>query len=214
MGKDGFFSFNRWFFESIDIVPQERGIHADRTGELGDVDFLVGQEELLHRRRLGVFINEALETDVFVDITPMDAVETEGILLPLLGTGSPMNHISLILIISFSLLLVKVLVPLGDDDVCILINDSLDLLEVTGLDAHPLHNDKLRPVPFELGHPSIPLHMDMQRVMLPTVEEERESEESEYFWHNVFFINYYGKDRNYFQYPQRIMAEKVNIYAD
>ena len=59
------------------------------------------------------------------------------------------------------------LVPLGDDDVCILINDSLDLLEVTGLDAHPLH-------------------MDMQRVMLPTVEEERESEESEYFWHNVF----------------------------
>jgi hypothetical protein len=44
--------------------------------------------------------------------------------------------------------------------------------------------------------------MDMQRVMLPTVEEERESEESEYFWHNVFLINYYGKDRNYFQYPQ------------
>ena len=34
------------------------------------------------------------------------------------------------------------LVPLGDDDVCILINDSLDLLEVTGLDAHPLHKDK------------------------------------------------------------------------
>jgi len=28
--------------------------------------------------------------------------------------------------------------------------------------------------------------MDMQRVMLPTVEEERESEESEYFWHYVF----------------------------
>ena len=108
------------------------------------------------------------------------------------------------------------LVPLGDDDVCILINDSLDLLEVTGLDAHPLHKDKLRPVPFELGHPSIPLHMDMQRVMLPAVEEERESEESEYFWHNVFFINYYGKDRNYFQYPQekRILAEKGNIYTD
>jgi len=95
-----------------------------------------------------------------------------------------------------------VLVPLGDDDVRILINDSLDLLEVTGLDAHPLHKDKLRPVPFELGHSSIPLHMDMQRVMLPTIEEERESEESEYFWHNVFFINYYGKDRNYFQYLQ------------
>lgn len=89
MGKDGFLSFDRWFFESIDIVPQERGIHADGTGELGNVDLFVGQEELLHRRRLGVFINEALETDVFVDITPMDAVETEGILLPLLGTGSP-----------------------------------------------------------------------------------------------------------------------------
>ena len=66
-------------------------------------------------------------------------------------------------------------VPLGDDDVCILIDDGLDLLEVTSLDAYTLHQDKLRPIPFELGHPSIPLHMDMQRVMLPTVEEERES---------------------------------------
>lgn len=93
MGQDGFFSFNGWFFESIDIVPQERGIHADGTGELSNVDLFVGQEELLHRRRLGVFINEALETDVFVDITPMDAVETEGILLPLLGTGSPKPRI-------------------------------------------------------------------------------------------------------------------------
>ena len=63
MGKDGFLSFDRWFFESIDIVPQERGIHADGSGELGDVDFLVGQEELLHRRRLGIFIDETLETD-------------------------------------------------------------------------------------------------------------------------------------------------------
>ena len=45
------------------------------------------------------------------------------------------------------------LVPLGDDDVRILIDDGLDLLEVTGLDAHPLHKD-------------------MHRVMLPTVEEE------------------------------------------
>ena len=78
------------------------------------------------------------------------------------------------------------LVPLGNDNVCILLDNGLDLLEVTGLDAHPLHKDKLRPVPFELGHSSIPLHMDMQRVMLPTVEEERESEESEYFWLNVF----------------------------
>ena len=75
MGKDGFFSFNRWFFESIDIVPQERGIHADGTGELGNVDLFVGQEELLHRRRLGVFINEALETDVFVDT---EAGDTKG----------------------------------------------------------------------------------------------------------------------------------------
>ena len=131
MGKDGFLSFDRWFFESIDIVPQERGIHADGTGELGNVDLFVGQEELLHRRRLGVFINEALETDVFVDITPMDAVETEGILLPPSSRPkiwSSLNHISLILIISFSLLLVKVLVPLGDDDVCILINDSLGIM--------------------------------------------------------------------------------------
>lgn len=89
MGEDGFFPFDRWFFKSIDVVSQKRGVHADGTGELGDVDFLVGQEKLLHRCRLGVFIDEALETDVFVNITPMDAVKTEGILLPLLGTGSP-----------------------------------------------------------------------------------------------------------------------------
>jgi hypothetical protein len=27
--------------------------------------------------------------------------------------------------------------------------------------------------------------MDMQRIMLTAIEEKRESEESEYFWHNV-----------------------------
>ena len=76
-------------------------------------------------------------------------------------------------------------VPLGDDDVGILIDNCLNLLEVTGLDTYPIYKDKLRPVPFEFGHPSIPLHMNMQRIMLTAVEEEREPEEPEYFWHNV-----------------------------
>ena len=79
----------------------------------------------------------------------------------------------------------------------------------------PIRSTRTNSVPFH-SYLAIPLHLDMQRVMLPTIEEERESEESEYFWHNVFFINYYGKDGNYFQYPQekRILAEKVNIYTD
>ena len=64
------------------------------------------------------------------------------------------------------------LVPLSNDDVSILIDDGLDLLEITGLDAHTLHLDKLRPVPFKLGHSSITFHMDMQWVMLPAVEEK------------------------------------------
>jgi len=78
-----------------------------------------------------------------------------------------------------------VFVPLGDDDVCILVDDGLDLFEVSGLDAYTLHQDELSPVPLEFGHPSFPLHMDMQWIMLPAVKEEREPEESEYFWHNV-----------------------------
>ena len=64
------------------------------------------------------------------------------------------------------------LVPLSNDDVGILIDDSFDFLEITGLDAHTLHQDKLRPIPFKLGHSAITLHMDMQRIMLPAVEEK------------------------------------------
>ena len=89
MSQDGFLPLGRRLLETVDIVPQKGGVHADGTGEFGDIDLLMGQEELLHRRRLGIFIDETLETDILVDITPMDAVEAEGIFLPLLLTGSP-----------------------------------------------------------------------------------------------------------------------------
>ena len=47
------------------------------------------------------------------------------------------------------------LVPLGDNDIGIFINNRLDLLEVT------------------LGHSSIPFNMNVKRVVLLAVEEER-----------------------------------------
>ena len=42
------------------------------------------------------------------------------------------------------------LVPLGDNDIGIFINNRLDLLEVTGLDAVTLNKGEFRPVPLEL----------------------------------------------------------------
>ena len=81
------------------------------------------------------------------------------------------------------------LVPLGDNDIGIFINNRLDLLKVTGLDAVTLNNGELRPIPLELGHPSIPFNMNVKRVVLLAVEEERESKEPKYFRHINIDVN-------------------------
>ena len=89
------------------------------------------------------------------------------------------------------------LVPLGDNDIGIFINNRLDLLEVSGLDAVTLNNGELRPIPLELGHSSIPFNMNVKRVVLLAVEE-RESKEPEYFRHIISTLIVLCKYRNYF----------------
>ena len=90
-------------------------------------------------------------------------------------------------------------VPTFDNDISVLVNHSLDLAEIVRFDALLLCENKLRAVPLELGHTSIPFNMNVKRVVLLAVEEERESKESEYFWHISFVILFIcHKDRNYF----------------
>ena len=90
-------------------------------------------------------------------------------------------------------------VPTFDNDISVLVNHSLDLAEIVRFDALLLCENKLRAVPLELGHATIALHMDVQRLMFLAVEEEREPKESEYFWHISFVILFIcHKDRNYF----------------
>jgi hypothetical protein len=90
-------------------------------------------------------------------------------------------------------------VPTFDNDVSVLVNHSFNLAEIVRFDALLLCENKLRAVPLELGHTTIALHMDVQRLMFLAVEEEREPKESEYFWHISFVLLFIRhKDRNYF----------------
>jgi hypothetical protein len=95
-------------------------------------------------------------------------------------------------------------VPTVDDYISILVNYSLNLTEITRFDVLFFSENELFTVPIEFGHTTIALHMDVQRLMLLAVKEEREPKESEYFWHISFvllFLRY--KDRNYFRYRVR-----------
>ena len=90
-------------------------------------------------------------------------------------------------------------VPTFDNDVSVLVNHSFNLAEIVRFDALLLCENKLRAIPLELGHATIALHMDVQRLMFLAVEEEREPKESEYFWHISFVLLFIRhKDRNYF----------------
>ena len=90
-------------------------------------------------------------------------------------------------------------VPTFDNDISVLVNHSLDLAEIVRFDALLFCENKLRAVLLKLGHATITLHMDVQRLMFLAIEEERESKESEYFWHISFVILFIcHKDRNYF----------------
>lgn len=90
-------------------------------------------------------------------------------------------------------------VPTFDNDVSVLVNHSFDLAEIVRFDALLLCENKLCAVLLELGHATITLHVDVQRLMFLAVEEEREPKESEYFWHISFVLLFIRhKDRNYF----------------
>ena len=65
-------------------------------------------------------------------------------------------------------------VPTFDNDVSVLVNHSFNLAEIVRFDALLLCENKLRAIPLELGHATIALHMDVQRLMFLAVEEERE----------------------------------------
>ena len=90
-------------------------------------------------------------------------------------------------------------VPTFDNDVSVLVNHSFDLAEIVRFNALLLSENKLSAVPLELGHTTIALHVDVQRLMFLAIEEEREPKESEYFWHISFVLLFIRhKDRNYF----------------
>lgn len=74
-------------------------------------------------------------------------------------------------------------IPTADDDISILINSKFDFLHVTCLDVVLLNKDKLLTVPVKFCHAAITLDMDMNRLMLFAVKEERETKETKYFWH-------------------------------
>ena len=75
--EDSLLSFRGRLFETIDVVPQQCGVHSDRTGKFRYIDFLVGEEEPLHRRRLCIFILKTLEADVLIQIPPVDSIKTK-----------------------------------------------------------------------------------------------------------------------------------------
>ena len=57
-------------------------------------------------------------------------------------------------------------VPAFDNDISVLVNHSFDLAEIVRFDALLFCENKLRAVPLKLGHATITLHMDVQRLML------------------------------------------------
>ena len=81
MCEDGFLSFRGRLFETIDVVAQQCGVHSDRTGKFRHIDFLVGEEEPLHRRRLCIFILKTLEADVLIQIPPVFDTSFGGLMI-------------------------------------------------------------------------------------------------------------------------------------
>jgi hypothetical protein len=86
-------------------------------------------------------------------------------------------------------------VPTFDNDVSVLVNHSFDLAEIVRFDTLLLGKNKLRTIPLELGHATIALYVDMQRLVFLAVEEEREPKKSEYFWHISFVFIVYPPQR-------------------
>jgi hypothetical protein len=86
-------------------------------------------------------------------------------------------------------------VPTFDNDISVLVNHGLYFAEISRFDALLFGEDELRAIPLELGHTTIALHVDVQWLVFLAVEEERESKESEYFWHISFVFFVYPPQR-------------------
>ena len=75
------------------------------------------------------------------------------------------------------------LLPTLDNQVGILIDDRLNLLQVICLYLLLYKQCELTSVPYELSHATVPFNVNVDRLMLLTVKQEGESNESKYFWH-------------------------------
>ena len=87
--EDFLLAFGRGLLESVDVVAQQRGVDADESGKFGHIDFLMGEEEALHGRRLAILIDKALEADVLIKPAPVYAAKAEGVFGTLGIGGSP-----------------------------------------------------------------------------------------------------------------------------
>ena len=74
----------QFFPQAVNVCEDSLLSFRGRLFETIDIDFLVGEEEPLHRRRLCIFILKTLEADVLIQIPPVDSIKTKRVLLTLL----------------------------------------------------------------------------------------------------------------------------------
>ena len=78
-------------------------------------------------------------------------------------------------------------IPATDDNVDILINSGFDFLHIISFDIMFLVENKMFSVPIKLCHATITLDMDMDWLMFFAIKEERETEETKNFRHNLYY---------------------------
>ncbi len=66
----------------------------------------------------------------------------------------------------------------------IIVDDSLNFLHVTSLNVLFLDKDKLVTIPIKLCHAVVAFNMNVHRLVLPAVKEEREAKKAKYLGHN------------------------------
>ena len=77
--------------------------------------------------------------------------------------------------------------PSLNDNIGILVDNRFYLLHVAGLNLMSLNKDERGSVPIEFRHAVIAFNMDMDRFVLFTVKEKRESEKSKNLRHHYQF---------------------------
>ena len=68
------------FLEAVDVVAKKGRVQPHQPCKFGYIDFLVCQEKVLQGARFSVVILKTLETNVFVQLAPMDAAHAKGVL--------------------------------------------------------------------------------------------------------------------------------------